>query len=123
MLKYTITGDTLTVTDQARAHIEKRFNGFSRFADQDTEHELFVTVSKTTAHHRDDSIRVEVKFKINTKDFFAAGVAPDIMGAVDQAKEELMREVTQTKAKHRTLFHRGARKLKELVKSGFRRRS
>ena len=110
MLTYTITGDNITVTDQARAYIEKRFSGFSRFVNEETTHEMFVTASKTTAHHRDDSVRVEVKFKINSKDFFVVGEAPEIMAAVDQAKEELMREVTHSKAKSITLFHRGARR-------------
>lgn len=123
MLTYTITGDNIPVTDKVRAHIEKRFKGFVRFMDEKTGHEIFVTLTKTTAYQREDSVRVEVKLKINTQDFFASAEAGDSMAAIDQAKEELMREVTHSKAKRLTLFHRGARKMKALMKSGLRRRS
>ena len=123
MLIYTITGDNIAIGDQVRAYIEKRFSGFSRFVNPDISHEVFVTVSKTTAHHRDDSICVEVKLQVNAKDFFAAGAAADIMAAVDQAKEELMREVTHSKGKKLTLFHRGARKIKGMMKVGFGKRN
>jgi len=122
MLTYTITGDTVSMSGEVRAYIEKRFGGFERFMDEETAHEIFVTASKQTARERDDSIRVEVKFKIHERDFFAIGEAGDIKSAVDMAKEELMREVTQSNARRRTMFHRGARKIKNLIKTGFKKK-
>lgn len=119
MLTYTITGDTITISDRVRSYIEKRFNGFGRFVAGSHPQEIIVTVSKDTAHERADSVRVDVQFKLHLQNFFASGVAGDIMAATDIAKEELMREVTHSKAKRQTLFVHGARKLKSLLKNGF----
>jgi len=120
MLKYTITGDTVSLSEKDRSYIEKRFQGFERFMDEEVPHEIFVTVSATTAKEREDSIKVEAQFKIHERDFFATSYGADVTSTVDSAKEELMREVTQSNAKRRTLFHRGARKLKNLIKKGFK---
>ena len=116
MITYTITGDTVSISDKVRDYIEKRFHGFERFMTEDVGHEILLTVSRATARTRDDSYHVEVKFKLHEREFFATGVAGDITAAVDLAKEELMREVTQSNAKRRTLFHRGARKIKSMMK-------
>jgi ribosomal subunit interface protein len=120
MLKYTITGDNVSVSEKERALIEKRFAGFERFLDEASEREMFVTASRATAKERENSVRVEARFKMGQQDFFALGEAGELMSAVDLAKEELMRAVTQSKAKRQTLFHRSARKFKGLIKRGFK---
>ena len=119
MLTYTITGDNVALSEKVRSYIEKRFKNFSRFASGEHSPEIIVTVSKSTVHQREDSTKVEVKFKLHPQEFFVSGEAHDIMAAIDQAKAELMREVTQSKSKRITLFHRGARKLKSLMRKGF----
>ena len=116
MITYIISGDTMALSDAVRAYIEKRFASFERFMDDKIPHEISVIVSKQTAHEREDSYRVEAGFKIHQREFFATGVAGEVYAAIDDAKEELMREVTQSNDRRRTLFHRGARKVKDLVK-------
>ncbi len=116
MITFTITGDTFPVSDKLRAYIEKRFGSFERFMDENMQHDMIVRLSKVTAHTREDSFRAEAGFKLHTRDFFATGSGVDAMAAVDEAKTELMRELTQSNAKRRTLFHRGARKIKSLLR-------
>ncbi len=116
MLTYTITGDTVHVSDQLRAYIEKRLGGFERFMDANVPHEIVVRLQKATAHTREDSFRAEASFKLHERNFFATGIGADAMAAVDMVKEELMREVTQSNSRRRTLFHRGARKIKSMMK-------
>lgn len=118
MLTYTITGDNVSVSEREREIIEKRFAGFERFGADKTTHDMVITASRSTAHQREDTIRVEVRFKIGSHDYFAVGEGAELIPAADMAKEELMREVTQGKAKRQTIFHRSARKFKELIKRG-----
>ena len=118
MLTYTITGDNVSVSERDRDVIEKRFKGFEKFINEGTGHEMFITATKSTVHQREDSIRVEVRFRINAQDFFAMGEAADLLPAADMAKEELMRAITHSKAKKQTLYHRSARKFKEMIKRG-----
>ncbi len=116
MITYTITGDTIAVSDAVRTYAEKRFSRFERFMDEMVPHEIQIVLSKATAREREDSVQAEVKFKIHERDFLAIGTGKDAFAALDMAKEELMREVTHSNAKRRTLFHRGARKIKSLLK-------
>jgi ribosomal subunit interface protein len=118
MLTYTITGDNVSVSDRERGLIERQFKGFDRFVESGATEDVVVTASKTTAKERENSIRVEVRFRIGAGDFFAMAEAGELMSAVDLAKEELMRVVTHSKAKKQTLYHRSARKFKELIKRG-----
>ncbi len=118
MLTFKITGDNVSVSEGERDTIEKRFKGFDRFTEEGFAHEMAITATKTTAHQREDSFRVEVRFRAGQQNFFAVGEAADLIPAADMAKEELMREVTQKKAKRQTLYHRSARKLKNFIKLG-----
>jgi ribosomal subunit interface protein len=124
MITYTLTGDNVAIDDALRAYIEKRFKKFDRFAKTEAQ-DITVTVSKVTAYQREDSFKVEVKFKLGQNDFFVTGESGDVMRAVDTAKEELWREVTSSKGRKDTLFYRGARNVKNSIKSGvgyFRRK-
>ncbi len=117
MLTIKITALTISLSDEVKNTITKKFSAFDRFTFPEAPQELLVTATKTTAHQREDTFRVEAKFK----NFFSVGEGADIITAADMAKSELMREVTQAKEKRITLIHRGARKLKKLMRSGFRR--
>ena len=116
MITLMITADTVALSEKTREYIEKRFRGFDRFIDDRLPHEIAVTVSRATAYKREDAYRVEASFKLHERNFFATAEALEIETAADMAKEELMREVTSSNDRRRTLFHRGARKLKSLIK-------
>lgn len=116
MITYKITGDSMFVNDTVRGHIEKHFSTFEKFNDGGNNAEVGLTISKVTAHHHEGAFRVEVKLHLRGKDYFVYAENADITNAVDEAKESLMREVTSAKDRKQTLFHRGARKLKKMLK-------
>ncbi len=117
MITYTITADTVAVDADLKAYIEKRFKKFDRFV-KDGGRDMYITVSQATAHMRENTFRVEVKFKIGQEDFFVTGESDDVRHAVDNAKAELWREVTSSKGRADTLFYRGARSVKNILKGG-----
>ena len=117
MITYTITGDNVSVGDDVRTHIDSHYKKFEKFADQKINHEMFITFSKSTVHHREDSFRVEIKFKINAENYFVSVNNIDLISAVDDAKDALTKEITKKQDRGRTLFHRGARKLKSIAQS------
>lgn len=111
-MMYTFKGDDFSITEAIQEYIEKRFSVFERFGNEN----ISFAISKTTAHDHPDAYLVEVKYG---NGFFVSAKDADLMKAIDDAKEELWREVTQNKEKKQTLFLRGARKLKNLIR--FRR--
>lgn len=120
MLTYKIKGDNFHITEAIHSYIEKRFSAFERFLGESDLKEINFTISKETAHNHPDAYAVEVKFHATKNDFFVTTKDNDVLKAIDEAKDELWREVTHTKGKKRTLFVRGARKIKNLAKDIYR---
>lgn len=120
MLTYTIQGDDFQVTDAIREYVSKRFSSFEKFLGKNEPRELSMTIGRETAHDHPDAYIVEVKFRASGHDFFVTTTDNDARKAIDDAKDELWREVTHKKGKTRTLFVRGARKLKSIAR-GFSR--
>ena len=116
MITYTITGDNIPNSDAVRAYVTNHFNKFEKFVASDSNHEMFFTLSKSTVYQREDSYRVEVKFKINSENYFVSADNADVFGALDEVKDMLMRDIAKKHDKKKTLFHRGARKIKNLFK-------
>ena len=116
MITYTITGDNIPNSDAVRSYVENHFNKFGKFIPKESDHEMVFTLSKTTVHQREDSFRVEVKFKINSENYFVSADNADLFGALDEVKDTLMRDIAKNHDKKKTLFHRGARKIKNLFK-------
>lgn len=117
MITYTITGDNVSVADDVRAHVESHYKKFEKLVDPHINHEMFITLSKSTVHHREDSFRVEINFRVNSEDYFVGVDNVDLISAVDEAKDTLMHDITKKNDRKRTLFNRGARKLKSIAKS------
>lgn len=82
-----------------------------------------VEVGKTTNHHKQgDVFRAEFAMDINGKHFFAERETEDLYTAIEEAKEELIRQITNTKDRHQTLYKRGAMSVKKMIK-GFSKRN
>ena len=80
---------------------------------------VFATVelAKTTASHKSgDLFRSEIGFYYSNKDFYVASEKEDLYAAIDEMRDEIIREVTKIKGKTETIFRRGARNLKNIVK-------
>ncbi len=118
MVNYIITGDDFAITPAIREYIEKRFRKLDMFDKGAHPIDLYINALRTTAHERPDAYRVEVKCHVDARDFFVAVERGDFMRAIDEAKQELWREITHDKDKRTTLFHRGARRIKKLLKGG-----
>lgn len=118
MITYKITGDNVPMTEADQSYVEKRFSRFDRFIKGDYPKEMTVVVRKMIEHERGHAFKVEVSFSPAEEHYFVSTEQKDFHTAVDVANNELWREITGQKGKHNTLFHRGARKLKSMLKFG-----
>ena len=74
-------------------------------------------VAKTSNHHKQgDIFRADCSIIIDGKEFFSHAEKPDIFEAIDDVKENIFHEINKEKGKKQALFHRGARKVKDLMK-------
>ena len=116
MLTYTITGDKVAIDEKVHDHVGRQYKAFEKFMDPAEDREIYVVVSRNTAHDREDAFKIEVGLKIHRGDFFVTAVAGNIIDGINEAKETLMREIVSSKDKKRSAFHRGARKVKAFAK-------
>jgi len=80
-----------------------------------------VEVGKTTEHHkRGDVFRAEINFTAGRIHFRSEAEKDDLYAAIDEAKDEMQRELRRNKNKHIQIARHGGAKLKELLKRWYR---
>jgi|SRR3989344_1220906 len=76
-----------------------------------------VEVGMDSRHHqKGDVFRAEVNLTINGKLFRAECVKDDLYAAIDEVRDELLRELRKNKTRKENFFKRGAQKLKNLLR-------
>lgn len=97
-------------------YIDKRVLGISKFV-KGGEMTVFVEVGKTTNHHKQgDIFRAEFNIEISGAKFYAFSEKEDLYRAIDDAKEGIVRQITNSKDRKQTLFKRGASSVKKMLK-------
>ncbi len=74
-------------------------------------------VSKTTNHHKLGAVfHADCSINIKGQEFYASADTEDLYQSIDEVKETLFREINKSKDRKQTLFHRGARSVKKMMK-------
>ena len=99
--------ERMNTLDALLAKIEIRDEVFANFE-----------VSKSTNHHKAGEVfHSDCLIKINGEEFYASSDKEDLYQAIDEVKDRLQADISKNKSKKITLFHRGARRLKKLMRS------
>lgn len=111
----------MELTSALSAYVEEKINSAEKFAPPHTEETLVanVEIGKTTRHHNaGDIFRAEVLVTVRGKGYRAVSEKEDLYAAIDDVRDELVRELNSSKEKARTLMRRGAGALKNLIRFG-----
>lgn len=74
-------------------------------------------VGKNTNHHKSGAVfHSDCLINIGGKEFYSSSDKEDLYEAVDDVKSQLFSEISKNKDRKRTLFHRGARSVKKMLK-------
>ena len=113
-----LKGTNILVTDSIKSYVAKRIESVDRFLGEHKENTAVqVELSQTTKHHKSGSIfRTEINLNSNGKRFRIVSTKDDLYASIDDAKEELEREIVANKDKSVTLFRRGARSIKKMLR-------
>lgn len=104
------------LTDEIRDYVTSRLDRLEKFA-KGIPITGYVEIGKTTNHHnKGDVFKAEFDITLNGEKYFAQAETEDIHSAIDAAKEELVRKVTHTKDRKQTLYKRGAKSVKKMIK-------
>ncbi len=116
-----INAVNIELTDAIQSYVEEKIQGVGKFV-RANEHEVplaEIEIGKTSNHHRSgDIFRAEAILTLRGKTLRATAEKDDLYAAVDELREELVRSVTTREGKERTLFRKGAQKIKNLLRFG-----
>lgn len=103
---------TSTISDYATKKVEM----LGKFISTHDVVQVWVEIGKTTQHHQHGEIfRAELQIKFDGNSLRAVSEKDDLYAAIDDAQEELKREILKFKDKKGTKRRRGERMLKKLL--------
>jgi len=123
-MKINIKSTNVELNEALRVHIEEKLGELEKFlgafgpenlvSGEKEKIELWVEIGKTTKHHlKGDVFRAEVQFHLPKKSIRAEAINTDLRTAINEAKDELQREIKQYKEKRLGKDRRWARTIKE----------
>jgi ribosomal subunit interface protein len=121
MINIHIRGNAMSLTPVIEEYIHKKSASFEKYVEVGSSADLHVEVGKTTAHHKQgDVFRAEFDLKIDGKQFRSVAETTELYAAIDIAKDEMLEEIRSNKDKSETLFRRGARRVKDIVRGFYK---
>lgn len=116
MIVTNLKGTGISITPAINDYLEKRLSGLEKWL-EGSEYILDVELGKTTQHHKSgDVFKAEANLKLEGKQMYAVVEKEDLYAAIDELKDEIGRQIISGKEKKKTLFRRGAHKIKNLLK-------
>ncbi|MBI4120780.1 MAG: ribosome-associated translation inhibitor RaiA [Parcubacteria group bacterium] len=118
-INYLVTG--IEDTPALRGYVDTKIKMLEKYLAHyagETQEMLFdVEVGKITDHHRKGLVfRAEINFSAGSVRLRSEAVQDDLYAAIDEAKDEMDRELRKTKNKSIDFVRRGARRLKEMLR-------
>ncbi|MBI3634000.1 MAG: ribosome-associated translation inhibitor RaiA [Candidatus Yonathbacteria bacterium] len=116
-----IKATNIEITDAISAYVEEKIESVEKFVVPHQKEEVIadIEIGKTTNHHNSgDVFRAEVMVRVRGKQFRAVSQKDDLYAAIDDVRNELIREINSVKGKERTLVRRGAGMIKDLLRFG-----
>ncbi len=116
-MKINLKTKNFSLTQAIKNYLEQKLNSLDKFLGSDESISADVELAKTTKHHqKGDVFRAEINLNIPGRLIRAAAEEWDLMVAIDAAKDELQREIKSNKEKNISLYKKGARLLKKLLR-------
>ena len=108
----------ITLTPEITSYLEKKLDMIEKFVEgEKSEAFMAVELGKTTNHHKTgDIFRAEFTLNDKGKILRSDVETPDLYASMDKAKDEIIRELKNYSTKRRTLFKKGALRLKNIIK-------
>jgi len=106
------------IDDRTRDYLNKRVDSLRKFVDLESPNIILdVELGKNTEHHNKGDIFIaEFNLSISGEYYRAEENSENIMSSIDLAIEELLKQLRRGKDKKETLFKKGGRKMKDLIR-------
>ena len=123
-MKTNIKATNITLTDSITTYLNGKIIPLERLLVNEGDPAKIlaeIEVGKTTRHHKHGEIfRAEINLHFGPHYLRVEAVADNLYAAIDQMKDELSREIKHFRKKEGTIFRRGARKIKEVMRGFYK---
>jgi len=107
----------LSLTPAIEEYLVKKLESLEKFLRNVEGVLISVEVGKTTRHHRSgDIFLAEIHIKAAGEEFYAKVEKDDLYAAIDEVKDEMIRELTSRRKRTMRLLRKGGTKIKEFIK-------
>lgn len=120
-MKIKITTTNIELTNAIESYVDEKMLSVEKFAvpHENEEPILEVEIGKSNNHHQSgDVFRAEVNMRLRGKHFRTTSEKDDLYAAIDDVRNELVRELSSYKEKTRTLVRKGAGRIKDMLRFG-----
>ena len=118
-MRINIKTTNFSLTPAIQIYLKDKLDSLDRFLPNDESVFADAELAKTTKHHqKGDIFKAEVNLTISGKLIRAVAEEWDLRVAIDAVKNELQREIKSNKEKSQSLYKRGARLFKKLLRGG-----
>ncbi|MBP6855211.1 MAG: ribosome-associated translation inhibitor RaiA [Candidatus Pacebacteria bacterium] len=116
MLNINIKTTNMELTSAIREYTEKKIETLEKVMKSSPE-VINIEIGKTTNHHKQgDVYKAELNMAIGGYKFHTESEEEDLYAAIDAVREDMFRQLTENKDRNETLFRRGARSVKKMLK-------
>jgi ribosomal subunit interface protein len=117
-MKLITKATNISITPDIQDYVDKRLAPVGKLLEGRGIPTFYVELARELHHKNGDVFMAEAKITGARDQYFARAHAGDIFSAIDMLKDELTREVKTGKEKRRSLFRRGAQKIKHMLRFG-----
>ncbi len=120
-MKINLQGKNFELTEAIRNYVLKRVTNLekllSTMEERGGEAVINFEVGKSTKHHKSGIVfHADCLINIKGEGFYSSSDQEDIYQAIDEIRENLYEEIRRYKNSKQTLFYRGARSVKKMLK-------
>jgi len=116
-MKIDLKTKNFEITLSIKTYLQKKLDTLDKFLPKDESIFADVELAKTTKHHhKGDIFKAEVNLKMPGRLIRAVAEEWDLRAAIDVVKDKLQGEITMNKEKNISLYRRGARLFKKLLR-------
>src|SRR3989344_2303710 len=119
MIKINLKVTNMEATPDIRGYLDKKLGKIEDFAGRvQDEVILRVEIGRTTTHHQQGNVyRAEFQTHLYGKELRAVSEKEDLYQAIDEAKDEMIREIKSGKEKSETLLKKSGRAIKNAIRN------
>lgn len=106
------------MTPEIESHLRSKILLVEKFLQHYKDENILVEceVDRSTHHKKGDVFRVEFNLSVKGKFFRSEVTGSDIRTTIDDAKDQLEKQIRRSKTKRFELFEKGARTIKNILK-------